>query len=302
MLTAFHPQGSDYWARARQPLNCLAFLAPLLVFYEVGVFWAGGDRSDSIRNGADFWMRSGLSSLGIEFAFLLPVLVVGILLVWQIAGKYPWRITPDVLAGMAAESLLFAVILVLVGQLQDLAFRQTAAVVTSSTSPPLSKGGQGERELQIEKCKSKNANWSTAATSQPNLQFAICNGQFAIPTASISEPYALPRIVGFVGAGVYEEVLFRLCLLPICYGLLRLLLLPAKAATILAVIAVSVVFSYAHFIGPAADPWTLFSFTFRVLAGLFFAVLFVLRGFGVAAGCHAVYDLLVGVLLEMQQS
>lgn len=256
MLKAFHPQGSDYWARARQPLNCLAFLTPLLVFYEVGVFWAGGDRSDALRNGADFWMRSGLEYIGIEFAFFLPVLVVAILLIWQIAGKYPWRITPDVMAGMTAESLLFAVILVLVGQLQDLAFRHGGAAVAGLDSTFL----------------------------------------------AIAEPYSLPRIIGFVGAGVYEEVLFRLCLLPVCYGLLRLLLLPAKPATILAVLIVSIVFSMAHFIGPAADPWTLFSFTFRCLAGLFFAVLFVLRGFGVAAGCHAVYDLIVGVLLEMQHN
>lgn len=251
MLAAFNPKGSDYWARARQPLNCLVFLTPLLLFYEIGVFWAGGEQSDSLRNGADYWMRSGLEYVGAAQAFLLPVLVVAALLVWQIAGKYPWRVTPDTFAGMAAESLLFAIVLVIAGQLQDMAFREAGA--------------------------------ATMAVA-----------------ASLDEPYALPRIIGFIGAGVYEEVLFRLCLLPICYAALRLLLLPPKPATILAVIATSVIFSSAHFIGPAADTWTLFSFSFRVLAGLFFAVLFVLRGFGVAAGCHAVYDLLVGVLLEMQ--
>jgi hypothetical protein len=49
-------------------------------------------------------------------------------------------------------------------------------------------------------------------------------------------------------------------------------------------------------VGPLGDAFTLYSFTFRVLAGLFFAVLFSLRGFGIAAGTHATYDMLVGLV------
>jgi hypothetical protein len=36
-------------------------------------------------------------------------------------------------------------------------------------------------------------------------------------------------------------------------------------------------------------------FVFRTVAGLYFTLLFVLRGFGVAVGAHAGYDVLVGV-------
>jgi hypothetical protein len=36
-------------------------------------------------------------------------------------------------------------------------------------------------------------------------------------------------------------------------------------------------------------------FVFRTCAGLFFTFLFVARGFGVAVGAHAGYDVLVGV-------
>ncbi len=39
-------------------------------------------------------------------------------------------------------------------------------------------------------------------------------------------------------------------------------------------------------------------FTFRTLAGLYFAAIYIERGFGIAAGSHACYDLLV-VLLDM---
>jgi hypothetical protein len=34
---------------------------------------------------------------------------------------------------------------------------------------------------------------------------------------------------------------------------------------------------------------------FRFLAGALFAVVFVLRGFGIAAGAHALYDIYVGM-------
>ena len=38
-------------------------------------------------------------------------------------------------------------------------------------------------------------------------------------------------------------------------------------------------------------------FLFRTLAGVYFAVLFQLRGFGIAVGAHACYDVLVGVVV-----
>ena len=54
-------------------------------------------------------------------------------------------------------------------------------------------------------------------------------------------------------------------------------------------------FSAAHYqvftSGGYAFDW--YSFTFRFIAGVFFAVVFVLRGFGIAAGAHALYDMLV---------
>lgn len=105
------------------------------------------------------------------------------------------------------------------------------------------------------------------------------------------------RAVSYLGAGIYEEVLFRLCLLPACYGLFRLSRLESKRAAVLAALASSLAFSLAHHIGGKAEPFELFSFTFRAAAGLFFAGLFVLRGFGITVGCHAAYDLLVGILL-----
>jgi membrane protease YdiL (CAAX protease family) len=103
--------------------------------------------------------------------------------------------------------------------------------------------------------------------------------------------------ITYVGAGIYEEVLFRLCLLPACFGLFRLLQLNITWSAVMAVVSTSLLFSLAHHVGPTGEAFRLFPFTFRLVAGLFFSALFVLRGFGITVGTHAAYDLLVGLLL-----
>jgi len=62
-------------------------------------------------------------------------------------------------------------------------------------------------------------------------------------------------------------------------------------------------FAAAHHLGPHGEPWNwtsatmCFTFLFRFTAGAFFSFLFVVRGFGIAAGTHAAYDVLVGISL-----
>ncbi|WP_375154909.1 CPBP family glutamic-type intramembrane protease [Stratiformator vulcanicus] len=107
----------------------------------------------------------------------------------------------------------------------------------------------------------------------------------------------LPRALAFVGAGIYEEVLFRLLLLPAFYLGFRAMQAGVLGSTILAVLASSLAFSLAHYVGPAGESIVPFTFLFRTLAGIFFATLFFARGFGITVGAHAVYDLIVGVLL-----
>lgn len=109
----------------------------------------------------------------------------------------------------------------------------------------------------------------------------------------------LARMLSFFGAGIYEETLFRLAVLPVCFGLLRAAA-PRRQALILAVVVSSLLFSAAHYVGPAADPFNGFGFVFRTLAGIVFATVMVLRGFGICVGTHAVYDILVGILLPGQ--
>jgi hypothetical protein len=53
----------------------------------------------------------------------------------------------------------------------------------------------------------------------------------------------------------------------------------------------AMLFSAAHYVGPYGDRLTLYSFVFRMIAGLFFSALYLLRGFGITAWTHALYDL-----------
>ena len=105
------------------------------------------------------------------------------------------------------------------------------------------------------------------------------------------------RAVSFIGAGVYEEVMFRLLLVPAAFMLFRMFEFPSKWAAVMAAICTSFLFAVAHHVGPSAEALNLFAFSFRAAAGLFFASIFLLRGFGITVGCHAAYDLLVGVVL-----
>ena len=110
----------------------------------------------------------------------------------------------------------------------------------------------------------------------------------------------LGSMTAYLGAGVYEELLFRLLLLPLLAWVLRRFHVAPAASMAGAVVLSSLLFAAAHYIGPYGEHFTTFAFFFRTfffrtLAGMFFAVLFVYRGFGIAAGTHAGYDLLVGL-------
>jgi len=104
------------------------------------------------------------------------------------------------------------------------------------------------------------------------------------------------RAAGFLGAGIYEELLFRLILLSLVTWGLKQLKIEQGKAVLIAVLLTSLLFSAAHYIGPHGDDLRVYSFLFRALAGVFFSVLYLCRGFGIAVGAHAGYDLLVGLI------
>jgi membrane protease YdiL (CAAX protease family) len=108
-----------------------------------------------------------------------------------------------------------------------------------------------------------------------------------------AEAGALAKICMALGAGVNEELVFRLGMVP-AIAALAAHAMPKRHAVITAILVSSVLFSLAHYFG---EPFMVYTFFYRFLAGVLFCALFTLRGFAVAVYTHAIYDVLVMVVL-----
>lgn len=101
-----------------------------------------------------------------------------------------------------------------------------------------------------------------------------------------------------LGAGLYEEVLFRLVVITALHFVAAdLLRFPEKGARVIAVVVSAVLFAVHHDVAIRGGGinWRLATFYF--LAGVYFGILFLARGLGIAVGVHALYDLLVIVVM-----
>ena len=106
------------------------------------------------------------------------------------------------------------------------------------------------------------------------------------------------RILSSCGAGVYEELLFRLILLPTTALCLIRNGIGSRRAWWIACVATALFFASLHysFLNPYGEPFDASTYAFRFGAGMFFGAIFLTRGFGIAAAAHASYDVLVAVL------
>ncbi|MBN1997795.1 CPBP family intramembrane metalloprotease [candidate division KSB1 bacterium] len=95
-----------------------------------------------------------------------------------------------------------------------------------------------------------------------------------------------------LGAGVYEELVFRTFLFYLTgITLFKVLRLAKTDSFIFAALFSSILFSWMHYMG--GEVFTFYSFFYRIFAGLFFCGLYLLRGLGVAAWTHTIYDFFV---------
>jgi len=99
-----------------------------------------------------------------------------------------------------------------------------------------------------------------------------------------------------LGAGLYEELLFRVVLVALLSNAMRLAGFNRLTSGVVAVILGALIFSAFHYIGPFGEPLRLESFVFRALAGVAFSALYLTRGFGITAWTHALYDVVVLIL------
>jgi len=97
-----------------------------------------------------------------------------------------------------------------------------------------------------------------------------------------------------LGAGAYEELLFRLLLIGGGALLLGKVFLWGRQASVGVMLVISsLLFAAAHHVGPLGEPFESYSFLYRAVCGLLLGVVFLTRGLGVAAWTHAVYNALV---------
>lgn len=96
-----------------------------------------------------------------------------------------------------------------------------------------------------------------------------------------------------IGAGLFEEIIFRVLLLNLLFFLLNPLFKKKVTTAVVSVLLASFLFSLSHYVGSMADSWQLYSFMFRWSAGLLFTVLYFVRGFAITAYTHALYDIWV---------
>ena len=256
----------SYWALARTPRHALVFVLPLLLAYEGLAALLGEITGLGVRNGADVWLKAPFAlALGPRGPVLFGALLVGAsaLLVWRDVRRTRDGVHGRVLLGMTAEAAVMSVV---------------CGLVVGAATAQLLRALPG------------------AALVAPVWPLAI-GGAAAGADDAIAGMSAPARLMIALGAGLYEELLFRVVLVG-ALGVFarRLLGLAPFAAGAFAVVVGALVFSGFHHVGPYGEPFTLQAFAFRTIAGLFFSALYVLRGFGIAAWTHAGYDVLVMVV------
>jgi hypothetical protein len=103
------------------------------------------------------------------------------------------------------------------------------------------------------------------------------------------------RILVAIGAGVYEEFIFRMLLIMlILLVLVDVCSFKKDRMTVLAIVMAAALFALCHFrlLGGGEDfNWS--RFIFLATAGVLWGGLFIYRGLGIAAGAHIMWDIFV---------
>jgi len=279
----------SYLERTTRPVYAIVFLLPFIVFYELGTILINTDalNRSQVRVVTFVWLQDLLRHLGTgsRLAWIAPPLVVVVILIGlQVASRKQWYFCLSDYAPMVFECVFLAVPLIIL----SLLFNSPAA------SPD-------------------NVSWRDpvhppARVSMAAQEQTVLTGEVPAPSGP-SEPAdrghrsLMTNVVTGVGAGIYEELVFRLILICALMVLFQDVIgLNHQNSVVLSVLISAALFSAHHHIiwidgrlGRSA-PFAWGEFGFRTLAGVYFAILFAIRGFGITAGTHAFYDIIATVV------
>ncbi|MDG2055385.1 MAG: CPBP family glutamic-type intramembrane protease [Phycisphaerales bacterium] len=255
----------SYWAISRQPLQILAFLLPLIIAYEIALVTVLNRNGVPITNIAHqqlIEMLEGFAVPARDALFFGGLIIVVVLLFWHLFTRAPWRISGSSLLGMVLESILLTAPLIILWQL----------ISQFGLSGPLNTPSDSE------------------------LLATVIQNADQLPTQAFSQLTRLQQLTIAIGAGLYEELLFRMVLIALAhYILVDLLKTPQSLAIIIAIALSAIAFAWYHpTLGMSTDTESLV-ITFYFLAGVYFAGIYVIRGFGIVVGVHAAYDCFVAL-------
>lgn len=122
-----------------------------------------------------------------------------------------------------------------------------------------------------------------------------------MPAAGVDDFGSLPlgaQIAVAVGAGLYEELAFRM----VGFGVLLfvfadLLAVPKKWAMAAAIGLSALAFAIYHPLRGPDGAVLMQRFVFFLLAGAYFGIVYALRGFGIVAATHALYDIATALIV-----
>ncbi len=281
----------SYLERTSRPVYAVIFLLPFIIFYEIGTLLINTDLLSQyqVRVVAFVWVQDVLLHLGTSsrFAWVAPPLVVVIILTGlQIASKKKWYFCYSDYTPMILECVLLAVPLIVMSLLFNSPAARPDNVPHPDSVPPAAQVSLAAPRLAMPQ--------QIAAALEPEI-------------ATHPQAHSLmTNIVTGVGAGIYEELVFRLILICVLMVLFQDVIgLSRQNAIVLAVLISAALFSAHHHIvwidgrlaRSAPFHWT--EFGFRTMAGVYFAILFAIRGFGITAGTHAFYDIMATLLNAM---
>lgn len=131
------------------------------------------------------------------------------------------------------------------------------------------------------------------------LGFIVYKLLFPTPLAnplSLNNLNVWLEIILSIGAGVYEEIVFRFLLITSLYFVFSVLCKINKPTSIvISIFTASFLFTMMHYIGIFGDNFSYTNFTFRFLSGILLSAIFMFRGLGIAVYTHAIYDVLLVV-------
>jgi len=288
----------SYLERTSRPIYALIFLLPFIVFYELGTLLINTDVLNQTQDRvvAFIWLQSFLDEylgLGSKFAWAMPPLtVVMVLIALQLVSRKRWYFGLNDVGLMTVECIALAVPLIVLSLL-----------ISGPAEPKdnVSQAAYGETQIQLEAVQRCDSYCVPSTSLRARLRIAsrvTRTTHNAQRTTSL-----LANLVTGVGAGIYEELIFRLILMCILMMLFQdILRLDRKNSITLSVLVSAALFSAHHHIvfvngqfAPAA-PFNWPEFGFRTIAGVYFAVLFAIRGFGITVGTHAFYDIIATVI------